>query len=70
MNNILINSENNKKRGRPAKNEPNKKRFNLNIKYSTLYALNKIAAQKQLNTGVHVSTTQLINSILDNYIAN
>lgn len=70
MNDILINSENNKKRGRQVKNEADKKRFNLNIKYSTLYALNKIAAQQQLNTGVRVSTTQLINSILDNYITN
>ncbi len=60
----------NKKRGRPKKSpeENRSKRFNLIMKPSTMAELNKIAAQTQLRTGIKTSITELINSILENYI--
>ena len=59
------------KRGRPKRTEgENKsKRFNLIMKPSTLASLNKLAAQKQLQTGIRTSVTELINSVLESYIS-
>lgn len=65
------NSDNKKhNRGRPKKSpeENRSKRFNLIMKPSTMAELNKIAAQTQLRTGIRTSVTELINSILENYI--
>ena len=57
-------------RGRPKRpDEENKsKRFNLIMKPSTMSELNKIAAKRQLETGKRTSTTELINSVLENFI--
>ncbi len=57
--------------GRPKRTEgENKsKRFNLIMKPSTLASLNKLAAQKQLQTGIRTSVTELINSVLESYIS-
>ncbi len=59
-----------RKRGRPKRTEgENKsKHFNLLIRPSTLMALNRIAAKKQLATGNKISVTELINIILENYV--
>ena len=57
------------KRGRlPRIDGENKsKRFNLIMKPSTSSKLNKLSAQKQLDTGERISVTSLINEILENY---
>ncbi len=65
------NSDNkNHNRGRPKRpDEENKsKRFNLIMKPSTMSELNKIAAKRQLETGKRTSITELINSVLENFI--
>ena len=58
-------------RGRPKRTdgENKSKRFNLIMKPSTLASLNKLAAQKQLQTGIRTSVTELINSVLESYIS-
>lgn len=58
-------------RGRPKRTdgENKSKRFNLIMKPSTLASLNKLAAQKQLQTGIRTSVTELINSVLECYIS-
>lgn len=66
------NSKNRKRnRGRPKRTdeENRSKRFNLIMKPSTMSELNKIAAQKQLQTGLRTSVTELINSVLEDFIA-
>ena len=57
-------------RGRPKRTdeENRSKRFNLIMKPSTMSELNKIAAKRQLETGKRTSITELINSILENFI--
>ena len=59
------------KRGRPKRTdrENKSKRFNLIMKPSTLASLNKLAAQKQLQTGRRTSVTELINTVLESYIS-
>lgn len=59
------------KLGRPKRTdgENKSKRFNLIMKPSTLVSLNKLAAQKQLQTGIRTSVTELINSVLESYIS-
>lgn len=67
----IENSDNKKcSRGRPKRpDEGNKsKRFNLIMKPSTMSELNKIAAKRQLETGKRTSITELINSVLENFI--
>ena len=69
--NNIDNSDNkNHNRGRPKRSdEENKsKRFNLIMKPSTMSELNKIAAKRQLETGKRTSITELINSVLENFI--
>ena len=64
-------SDNKKRnRGRPKRTdeENRSKRFNLIMKPSTMSELNKIAAKRQLETGKRTSITELINSILENFI--
>ena len=58
-------------RGRPKRTdeENRSKRFNLIMKPSTLASLNTLAAQKQLQTGIRTSVTELINSVLESYIS-
>ena len=58
-------------RGRPKRTdgENKSKRFNLIMKPSTLVSLNKLAAQKQLQTGIRTSVTELINSVRESYIS-
>ena len=58
-------------RGRPKRTdeENRSKRFNLIMKPSTLALLNKLAAQKQLQTGIRTSVTELINTVLEYYIS-
>ena len=60
----------NKKRGRPKRpdEENRSKRFNLIMKPSTMSELNKIAAKRQFETGKRTSITELINSVLENFI--
>lgn len=57
-------------RGRPKRTdeENRSKRFNLIMKPSTMSELNKLAAQRQLETGNRTSITELINSVLEKYI--
>ena len=64
-------SDNKKRsRGRPKRTdgENRSKRFNLIMKPSTMSELNKLAAQRQLETGKRTSITELINSVLEKYI--
>lgn len=64
-------SDNKKRsRGRPKRTdeENRSKRFNLIMKPSTMSELNKLAAQRQLETGKRISITELINSVLEKYI--
>ena len=60
-----------KKRGRPkvTDRETRSKNFNLLMKPSTFKELNRIAGQKQAKTGEKVSVTDLVNTILEDYIA-
>ena len=69
-NNIENSDKKNHSRGRPKRpDEENKsKRFNLIMKPSTMSELNKIAAKRQLETGKRTSITELINSVLENFI--
>lgn len=69
-NNIENSAKKNRSRGRPKRpDEENKsKRFNLIMKPSTMSELNKIAAKRQLETGKRTSITELINSVLENFI--
>ena len=65
-------SDNKKRnRGRPKRTdeENRSKRFNLIMKPSILASLNKLAAQKQLQTGIRTSVTELINTVLEYYIS-
>ena len=65
------NSDNKKRsRGRPKRTdeENRSKRFNLIMKPSTMSELNKIAAKRQFETGKRTSITELINSVLENFI--
>ena len=57
-------------RGRPKRTdeENRSKRFNLIMKPSTMSELNKLAAQRQLETGKRTSITELINTVLEKYI--
>ena len=61
---------NNRKRGSPKRcdGENKSKRFNLVMKPSTMAELNRIAAHRQLQTGIRSSVTEVINEILENYI--
>ena len=64
-------SDNKKRsRGRPKRTdgENRSKRFNLIMKPSTMSELNKLAAQRQLETGKRTSITELINTVLEKYI--
>ena len=64
-------SDNKKRsRGRPKRTdgENRSKRFNLIMKPSTMSELNKLAAQRQLETGKRTSITELINTVLEKCI--
>ena len=61
-----------KKRGRPkvTDRETRSKNFNLLMKPSTFKELNRLAGLKQAETGEKASITDLINAIIDDYIAH
>ena len=59
-----------KKRGRPkvTDRETRSKNFNLLMKPSTFKGLNRIVGLKLIETGERVSVTDLINTILEEFI--
>ena len=61
-----------KKRGRPkvTDRETRSKNFNLLMKPSTFKELNRLAGLKQAETGEKASITDLINALIDDYIAH
>ena len=64
--------ENTKKKGRPkiTDREIKSKSYTLKIKPSTFTELNRICGLKQLETGQRASVSDLVNTILDDYVAN
>ena len=60
-----------KKRGRPkvTGRETRSKNFNLLMKPSTFKALGRLAALQWAETGKKTSVTDLVNAILENYLA-
>lgn len=63
--------ENTKKKGRPkiSDRETKSKSYSLKIKPSTFTELNRICGLKQLETGKRASVSDLVNTILDEYVA-
>ena len=60
-----------KKRGRPKvlDREVKSKSYTLKVKPSTLRELNRICGLRQLESGQRASVSDLVNSILDEYVA-
>lgn len=60
-----------KKRGRPKAldTEVKSKSYTLKVKPSTFRELNRICGWRQLETGKRASVSDLINTILDEYVA-
>lgn len=60
-----------KKRGRPKviDREVKSKSYTLKVKPSTFRELNRICGLRQLETGQRASVSDLVNTILDEYIA-
>lgn len=59
-----------KKRGRPKAldREVKSKSYTLKVKPSTFTELNRICGLRQLETGKRASVSDLVNSILDEYV--
>ena len=59
-----------KKRGRPKvlDREVKSKSYTLKIKPSTFTQLNRICGLRQLKTGKRASVSDLVNTILDEYV--
>ena len=60
-----------KKRGRPKllDREVKTKSYTLKVKLSTFTQLNRICGLRQLETGKRASVSDLVNTILDEYVA-
>ena len=60
-----------KKRGRPKvlDREVKNKSYTLKVKPSTFTELNRICGLRQLETGKRASVSDLVNTILDEYVA-
>lgn len=60
-----------KKRGRPKvrDREIKSKSYTLKVKPSTFTELNRICGLRQLETGKRASVSDLVNTILDEYVA-
>jgi hypothetical protein len=60
-----------KKRGRPKviDREVKSKSYTLKVKPSTFRELNRICGLRQLETGQRASVSDLVNTILDEYVA-
>ena len=60
-----------KKRGRPKvlDREVKSKSYTLKVKPSTFTELNRICGLRQLETGKRASVSDLVNNILDEYVA-
>lgn len=60
-----------KKRGRPkiSDREIKSKSYTLKVKPSTFTELNRICGLRQLETGKRASVSDLVNTILDEYVA-
>ena len=62
-----------RKKGRPQttklEEEIKSKSYTLKIKQSTFTELNRICGLKQLETGKRASVSDLVNTILDEYVA-
>ena len=63
--------ENTKKKGRPkiTDREIKSKSYTLKVRPSTFAELNRICGRKQLETGQRASVSDLVNTILDEYVA-
>ena len=61
----------NKKRGRPKvlDREVKSKSYTLKVKPSTFTELNRICGLRQLETGKRASVSDLVNTILNEYVA-
>ena len=60
-----------KKRGRPKvlDREVKSKSYTLKVKPSTFTQLNRICGLRQLETGKRTTVSDLVNTILDEYVA-
>lgn len=60
-----------KKRGKPKvlDREVKSKSYTLKVKPSTFTELNRICGLRQLETGKRASVSDLVNTILDEYVA-
>lgn len=60
-----------KKRGRPkiSDREIKSKSYTLKVKPSTFTELNRICGLRQLESGKRASVSDLVNTILDEYVA-
>ena len=60
-----------KKRGRPKvhNREIKSKSYTLKVKLSTFTQLNRICGLRQLQTGKRTTVSDLVNTILDEYVA-
>ena len=66
----MENENTDKKRGRPKvlDREVKSKSYTLKIKPSTFTQLNRICGLRQLETGKRASVSDLVNTILDEYV--
>ena len=67
----MENENTEKKRGRPKvlDREVKSKSYTLKIKPSTFTQLNRICGLRQLETGKRTTVSDLVNTILDEYVA-
>ena len=67
----MENENTDKKRGRPKvlDREVKSKSYTLKVKPSTFTQLNRICGLRQLETGKRTTVSDLVNTILDEYVA-
>ncbi len=67
----MAEQENTRKKGRPkvTNREIKSKSYTLKIKQSTFTDLNRICGLRQFETGKRSSVSDLVNNILDEYVA-
>ena len=67
----MTEQDNTKKKGRPkvTDREIKGRSYTLKVKQSTFTELNRICGKKQLETGERATVSELVNKILDEYVA-